>query len=111
MVSEKLWEYYENHLKHMKWKSNYSKRYLPARSLIFAVPGYMSGSGFNMNMIFLIRPEVRLIWEENRLEVIQKISNELQEQEIFIMNSLEKEAHRLFDGLGLGRIKIILEYE
>jgi hypothetical protein len=57
-----------------------------------------------------VKPEARFIGEKV-LRIVQKIPKEQRKNEFWIKDSLEKEAHRLFEGFHPKEIKIQIDYE
>ena len=98
----------------MKRRSDLSRRYLLYRMLPFFEP--TDGNSFDpsvdtrltLKTVALVKPEVRL--REKILEVKQMIPKEQSKNEFWIKDSLDKEAHRLFDGFGVKEVIINLYY-
>jgi hypothetical protein len=64
--------------------------------------------GMILKTIYLVKPEVRL--RGKILEVKQMIPKEQSKNEYWIKDSLDKEAHRLFEGFGIKEVIINLYY-
>ena len=97
----------------MKRRSDLSRRYMLYRMLPFFEP---TNESENINVtkmvlktLTLIKPyEVRL--RGKILEVKQMIPKEQSKNEFWIKDSLDKEAHRLFEGFGIKEVIINLYY-
>ena len=63
-----------------------------------------------LKTVTLVRPEARFIGEKV-LRIVQKISKEQRKNEFWIKDSLEKEAHSLFEEFQPKEIKIEFSYE
>jgi hypothetical protein len=101
----------------MKRKSDFSRRYLHYRMLpVFEeVEGEEVDIGpsakqikLSLKTMTLWRPKT--IWEKGYLKIIQKIPKEKKGNEYWIMDSLTKEANRLFSGYKFQTI-IQIDYE
>ena len=98
----------------MKRRSDLSRRYLIYRMLPFFEP--TDGNSFDpsvdtrltLRTVTLVKPEVRL--RGKILEVKQMIPKEQRKNEFWIKDSLDKEAHRLFEGFGVKEVIINLYY-
>ena len=97
----------------MKRRSDLSRRYMLYRMLPFFEPTDES-EDINVDIrivlktMYLVKPEVRLMGK--MLEVKQMIPKEQSKNEYRIKDSLEKEAHRLFEGFGIKEVIINLYY-
>ena len=97
----------------MKRRSDLSRRYMLYRMLPFFEPTDES-EDINVDIrivlktMYLVKPEVRLMGK--MLEVKQMIPKEQSKNEYWIKDSLEKEAHRLFEGFGIKEVIINLYY-
>ena len=97
----------------MKRRSDLSRRYLIYRMIPFFEP---TNESENINVdtkmvlktMYLVKPEVRL--RGKILEVKQMIPKEQSKNEYWIKDSLDKEAHRLFEGFGIKEVIINLYY-
>ena len=98
----------------MKRRSDLSRRYMLYRMIPFFEP--TNGNSFDpsvdttltLKMITLVKPEVRL--RGKILEIKQMIPKEQSKNEYWIKDSLDKEAHRLFEGFGVKEVIINLYY-
>ena len=97
----------------MKRRSDLSRRYMLYRMLPFFEPTDES-EDINVDIrivlktMYLVKPEVRLMGKI--LEVKQMIPKEQSKNEYWIKDSLDKEAHRLFEGFGIKEVIINLYY-
>jgi len=99
----------------MKRRSDLSRRYMLYRMLPFFEP--TNGNSFDpsvdtkmvLKTMYLVKPEVRLK-RGKILEVKQMIPKEQSKNEFWIKDSLDKEAHRLFEGFGVKEVIINLYY-
>ena len=97
----------------MKRRSDLSRRYMLYRMLPFFEPTNESDDiNVDTKMVLktmnLVKPEVRL--RGKILEVKQMIPKEQSKNEYWIKDSLDKEAHRLFEGFGIKEVIINLYY-
>ena len=100
----------------MKRRSDLSGKYIIYRMVPFFEP--TDGNSFDpsvdtrltLKTITLVKPEARFIGDKV-LRIIQKIPKEQRKNEFWIKDSLEKEAHRLFEGFHPKEIKIETSYE
>ena len=100
----------------MKRRSDLSRRYLIYRMIPFFEPTDENSfdpsvdTKLTLKTIALVKPEVRFIGEKV-LRIVQKIPKEQRKNEFWIKDSLEKEAHRLFENFHPKEIKIEFSYE
>ena len=97
----------------MKRRSDLSRRYMLYRMLPFFEPTNESedinvDTKMVLKTMYLVKPEVRL--RGKILEVKQMIPKEQSKNEYWIKDSLDKEAHRLFEGFGIKEVIINLYY-
>ena len=97
----------------MKRRSDLSRRYMLYRMLPFFEPTNESedinvDTKMVLKTMYLVKPEVRL--SGKMLEVKQMIPKEQSKNEFWIKDSLDKEAHRLFEGFGIKEVIINLYY-
>ena len=91
----------------MKRRSDLSRRYMLYRMLPFFEPTEVD-TKMIIKTMYLAKPEVRL--RGKILEVKQMIPKEQFKNEYWIKDSLDKEAHRLFEGFGVKEVIINLYY-
>lgn len=96
----------------MKRRSDLSRRYMSYRMLPFFEPAnaedILVNTGMNFKTIYLVKPKVRL--RGKILEVKQMIPKEQSKNEFWIKDSLDNEAHRLFEGFGVKEVIIKIDY-
>ena len=95
----------------MKRRSDLSRRYMLYRMLPFFEPTNESEDTrvkMVLKTVYLKIPEVRL--KGKILEIKQMIPKEQSKNEYWIKDSLDKEAHRLFEGFGVKEVIINLYY-
>ena len=98
----------------MKRRSDLSRRYMLYRMLPFFEPTNESedinvDTKMVLKTMYLVKPEVRFR-RGKILEVKQMIPKEQSKNEYWIKDSLDKEAHRLFEGFGIKEVIINLYY-